>query len=164
MYTLYYTTRSYTSESTSLLPRIALEEIGAPYEIVEVELLPSPPAWYLAINPHGKIPSLEIKGASGEGSVVVYPSAAILFHLGENHPDSGLLPGSAREKSVCFRRMFDMAEMLQSAYMMYFYPRRFTADEQFAAASAHSARVESRKSVSRALELDAIAPITAKAD
>jgi hypothetical protein len=34
MYTLYYTARSYTSESTSMIPHIALEEIGAPYEIV----------------------------------------------------------------------------------------------------------------------------------
>ncbi len=47
MYTLYYTARSYTSESTSMIPHIALEEIGAPYEIVEVEIEPSPPDWYL---------------------------------------------------------------------------------------------------------------------
>lgn len=62
MYTLYYTTRSYTTESTSLVARIALEEIGAAYEVVEVELAPAPPDWYLDINPHGKIPSLVAAG------------------------------------------------------------------------------------------------------
>jgi glutathione S-transferase len=43
MYTLYYTTRSYTTEATSLIPRIALEETGAEYDVVEVELRPSSP-------------------------------------------------------------------------------------------------------------------------
>jgi len=85
MYTLYYTARSYTSESTSMIPHIALEEIGAPYEIVEVELEPSPPDWYLQLNPHGKIPTLIDRGGAEVDDTVVYPSAAILFYLADRH-------------------------------------------------------------------------------
>ena len=130
MYTLYYTTRTYTTESTSLVPRIALEEIGVPYDVVEVELQPTPPDWYLEFNPHGKIPSLEVNTSEVSTPVVVYPSAAILFYLAESHPESSLLPRTALERAICYRGMFDMAEMLQSAYMMFFYPRRFSTDER----------------------------------
>lgn len=130
MYTLYYTTRSYTSESTSLIPRIALEEIGVGYEVIEVELEPEPPDWYLAINPHGKIPSLTERRSGWDHEVVIYPSAAILFYLADNHPESALLPTKERERGLCHRMMFDMAEMLQNAYMMFFYPDRFSADDK----------------------------------
>ncbi|MCP4328115.1 MAG: glutathione S-transferase family protein [Alphaproteobacteria bacterium] len=124
MYTLYYTTRSYTHESTALVARIALEEVDATYEVVEVELKPAPPDWYLAQNPHGKIPSLV------DGDIVVYPSAAILFHLADKHPSTALCPAvGSTARGLCYRHMFDMAEMVQGAYMMAYYPARYSTDE-----------------------------------
>ena len=97
MYRLFYTTRSYTTESTSLIPRIALEEIGAPYEVVEVELDPAPPGWYLEVNPHGKVPALI---DPEPGAPPVYPSAAILLHLADRHPEAGLLPAAGAARAV----------------------------------------------------------------
>ncbi len=129
MYTLYYTTRSYTTESTSLIPRIALEEIGVDYKVIEVELEPAPPDWYLAINPHGKLPSLIERREDWAREAVVYPSSAILLYLANIHPEAALFPATEREKGHGYRTMFDMAEMLQSAFMMFFYPERFSTME-----------------------------------
>lgn len=129
MYRLYYTTRSYTAESTSLIPRIALEEVGADYEVIEVELEPTPPDWYLAINPHGKIPSLLEARSDWPQDAVVYPSSAILLYLADNHPEAALFPTDARDRAAAYQAMFDMAEMLQSAFIMFFYPARFSTSE-----------------------------------
>lgn len=128
MYTLYYTTRSYTTESTALIPRIALEETAAGYDVAEVELEPTPPDWYLAINPHGKIPTLVDQRRQWDRQLIVYPSSAILFHLARNHPDAMLLPTSEVAKAEVYKAMFDMAEMLQSVYMLFFYPERYSTD------------------------------------
>lgn len=137
MYTLYYTTRSYTTEGTSLIPRIALEETGAEYDVVEVELMPSPPDWYLSLNPHGKLPSL-VDRRPGAGETIVFPSAAILCHLADAHPEAHLLPHPGTpERALCYRSLFDMAEMLNSSYMMNSYPERFSTDPGHAAQIAH---------------------------
>ncbi|MCH8925956.1 MAG: glutathione S-transferase family protein [Proteobacteria bacterium] len=137
MYTLYYTTRSYTTEATSLIPRIALEETGAEYDVVEVELMPSPPDWYLSHNPHGKLPSL-VDRRPGAGETIVFPSAAILCHLADAHPEAHLLPPPGTpERALCYRSLFDMAEMLNSSYMMNSYPERFSTDPGHAAQIAH---------------------------
>ncbi|MCH8000797.1 MAG: glutathione S-transferase family protein [Proteobacteria bacterium] len=137
MYTLYYTTRSYTTEATSLIPRIALEETGAEYDVVEVELMPSPPDWYLSLNPHGKLPSL-VDRRPGAGETIVFPSAAILCHLADAHPEAHLLPPPGTpERALCYRSLFDMAEMLNSSYMMNSYPERFSTDPGHAAQIAH---------------------------
>jgi glutathione S-transferase len=128
MYRLYYTTRSYTTESTSLIARIALEEIGAKYDVVEVELDPTPPDWYLMINPHGKVPSLTGIQTDGASGGVIYPSSAILLYLAHRHPEAALFPTNDHDRADGYRVMFDMAEMLQNAFMMFFYPERFSTD------------------------------------
>lgn len=129
MYTLFYTTRSYTREPTSLIPRVALEEIGVDYKVTEVELEPVPPDWYLATNPHGKVPSLIETRPAWTQDAVIYPSSAILLSLAHNHPEAGLFPENACDRADAYRAMFDMAEMLQSALIMFFYPDRFFASE-----------------------------------
>lgn len=133
MYTLYYTTRSYTTESTALIPRIALEEIGAGYDVAEVELTPAPPEWYLAINPRGKIPSLIERRPGRQPDAVVFPSSAILLYLADNHPDAALFPADDVERAHGYRTLLDMAELVQSAFVMFFYPERFSTNEDHAA-------------------------------
>ncbi|MDP1717964.1 MAG: glutathione S-transferase N-terminal domain-containing protein, partial [Burkholderiales bacterium] len=66
----------------------ALEEIGAEYEYVKVDLFKGEgrsPA-YLAINPAGKVPVLV------DGDFTLTESVAILNYLGEKFPASGLAP------------------------------------------------------------------------
>jgi glutathione S-transferase len=61
-----------------------LEELGEPYEFVEVKL--RSPEMY-ALNPSGKAPALV------DGDLVVTDSAAICAYLGDKHADRGM--GSA---------------------------------------------------------------------
>ena len=77
-----------------------LEEVGAPYEFVEVDLKRGQhrePA-FLALNPAGKVPVLY------DGGTIVTESAAICMHLAERHPESGLLPPAGTpERSEFYR-------------------------------------------------------------
>ncbi|MVA96725.1 glutathione S-transferase family protein [Nitratireductor sp. CAU 1489] len=60
-----------------------LEELGEPYEFVEVKIR-SPEAF--ALNPSGKVPMLV------DGETVVTDSAAICCYLAEKHADKGMGP------------------------------------------------------------------------
>jgi len=68
--------------------RFALEEIGAPYELVSVDLAKgeSRTADFKRLNPHGKVPVLL------DGDFALPESDAILWYLGEKYPDANLLP------------------------------------------------------------------------
>ena len=127
MYSLYYTTRSYTSESTALIPRIALEEIGTPYHVTEVELDPNAPDWFLKLNPHGKIPTLTVSEQNGP-AFHIYPSPAILLYLANAHPEANLLPKSDSGRARCFTNLFDMVEMLHSGFMRCFFTERYSSE------------------------------------
>ena len=68
-----------------------LEELGQPYEFVEVKLR-SPEAY--ALNPSGKVPILI------DGELTVTDSAAICVYLADKHADKGMgaNPGVVREE------------------------------------------------------------------
>jgi len=78
----------------------ALEEVGAEYEYVEVDIMHGQgrEPWFLKINPGGKIPVLD------DGGTIITESAAICMHLAEKYPASRLLPpvGSA-ERTECYK-------------------------------------------------------------
>lgn len=80
----------------------ALEEIGALYEFIEVDLKRGAhrePA-FLALNPAGKVPVLDDDGT------IVTESAAICMHLAERYPESGLLSAAGTpERTECYRWM-----------------------------------------------------------
>lgn len=78
----------------------ALEEVGAEYEYVEVDLKRGEgrKPWFLAINPAGKVPVLI------DGDQVITESAAICLHLAEKFPASRLLPpAGSPERTECFK-------------------------------------------------------------
>jgi GST-like protein len=73
---------------------IALEELGAPYEVHAVDLKAGEqkePA-FLAINPNGRIPAIVDDGFA------VFESGAILLYLAEKF--GGLLPAAAQGRSI----------------------------------------------------------------
>lgn len=118
---------SYTISSSAMGAHAALEEIGAPYALDYVDLeVPRSPE-YLRLNPQGKVPVL-IDESDPAAPQVIYQSAAILLHLADKHPEAALapVPGSAA-RGLCYQWLFFMAEVLQPAYMLHFYPERFTA-------------------------------------
>ncbi len=74
--------------SCSQASHFALEEAGADYEIVNVNLAggeQTRPA-YLAINPKGRVPAL----ATAQGVITETP--AILLYVAQTHPQAGLAP------------------------------------------------------------------------
>jgi len=78
----------------------ALEEVGATYEYVEVDVIHGQgrEPWFLKINPAGKVPVLDDNGT------IITESAAVCMHLAEKYPESHLLPppGSA-ERTECYK-------------------------------------------------------------
>lgn len=78
----------------------ALEEVGADYEYVEVDLKrgEAREPWFLAINPAAKVPVLIDAGT------VISESAAICMHLGDTYSKSGLMPRLATPaRTECYK-------------------------------------------------------------
>jgi glutathione S-transferase len=78
----------------------ALEEVGAQYEYVEIDLMRSEgrEPKFLEINPAGKVPVLD------DGGTIITESAAICMHIAENYPQSRLLPAAGTlERSQCYK-------------------------------------------------------------
>ena len=74
--------------SIALAAHIALEETGAPYEVVWLDFKSGEqrgPA-YAAINPKGRVPALETPHG------VLTETPAILDYLAAIHPEAGLMP------------------------------------------------------------------------
>jgi len=95
----------------SLRAAWALEEAGADYDYVKVDLMKGQgrSADFLAINPGGKVPALLDEGQ------VITESGAILTHIGERHPGSGLIPGlgSPKRRAACFEWLFFVLSELE---------------------------------------------------
>lgn len=74
--------------------RWALEEVGQPYEVRLVPHAAMKAPEHLALHPFGQIPTYE------EGSLSLFETGSIVFHLAEQH--AGLLPADrdARARAV----------------------------------------------------------------
>lgn len=80
---LYYVPRTRAGR-----PRWLLEELEVPYELVRLDVgaKENRTPEYLAIHPHGAVPSLV------DGAVTIHESAAICLYLADKHIDKGLAP------------------------------------------------------------------------
>jgi glutathione S-transferase len=83
MLTLYF-----APGSSSMAPHVALHEIGVPFEsrVVSFACKETRSPEFLAINPRGKVPVLDV------GGHLLTEVAGILFYLARRHPEAGLLP------------------------------------------------------------------------
>jgi glutathione S-transferase len=112
----------YHPSDASLMPHIFLEELGVPFQLELVDRsrnAQKSPA-YLKLNPNGLIPVLE------DGDLVVYETPAILLHLADTHPQSGLMPAlGTRERAHVYQWMVWMSNTLQANLVLYFYAERY---------------------------------------
>ena len=78
----------YSPQSRAARPRWLLEEIGAPYELVRLNLAAGEQRkpQYLAVNPNGTVPTLV------DGELTLFESAAICQYLADKFPDQRLAP------------------------------------------------------------------------
>lgn len=78
----------------------ALEEVGAQYDYVEVDVMRGAgrKPWFLEINPAGKVPVLEDDGR------IITESAAICMHLAAKYPKTRLMPPDGTpERTECYK-------------------------------------------------------------
>ena len=78
--------------------RWALEEVGQAYEVRLVSFKAMKEAAHRALHPFGQIPTYE------EGTLVLFESGAIVFHIAERH--DGLLPIGANPRARAITWMF----------------------------------------------------------
>ena len=126
-------TLHYHPGNASLIAHIVLEEIGAPFalEFVDREQAAHKSKAYLALNPNGLIPVL-VDDARGNGGapLVLYETAAICMHLADLHPAVALLPPLATvERAHAYKWIVWLANTLQPALVVYFYPERWADDD-----------------------------------
>lgn len=99
-------------KSRSSMVHWMLEEVGAPYRVVDMpwETQATRQPEFLAVNPMGKIPTIQHRG------VTVTETAAIIAYLADAFPQAGLAPepGSA-ERGTYYRWLFFGAGPLEAA-------------------------------------------------
>ena len=99
---------NYFRSSTSFRVRIALAMKGLDYDYVAWHLRKGEQrsGEYLALNPQGGVPTLELDAEEQGGGRRITQSMAILEYLEETHPEPPLLPadplGRARVRSLAY--------------------------------------------------------------
>jgi glutathione S-transferase len=119
----------YALGSAAMGTRVMLEEIGAPYELIQSTIAmdePRPPE-QLAINPNGWVPVL----VWDEGAM--YECASITVFLCDRHADAKLAPAiDDPERGLYLQTLVYFASSVQNAFQLNYYPDRFAdspADE-----------------------------------
>lgn len=95
--------------SRGRIARWMLEEVGADYRTEVLQYGPEMKSEsFLAVNPMGKVPTIQHRG------VVVTEAAAICAYLADAFPEAGLAPPAA-ERGAYYRWMFFVAGPLEAA-------------------------------------------------
>ncbi len=115
----------YAPGACSLAVHIALEETGAPYETVRLDLAKGDQRApeFLSVNERGRVPALY------EDGWVLTEASAILRHLARAHPEAGLMPDEPRHAALADEWLGWLATAHQVAYAQVRRPERYAADE-----------------------------------
>lgn len=122
--------------SASTAAHCMLEEVGAPYEFVAVDISGDTrdPA-YLKLNPHGRVPTLVVDGRP------MFECAAICAFLADRHPAAGLAPAvDAPERASYMQWVVYLTNTVQELMLQMFYPERCTTHPDEAPHIAQKAR------------------------
>ena len=114
----------YAPDNASLIVRLALEELGAPYATVLVDrrARAQKSAAYLAINPAGLIPVLETPDGP------VFETGAILLWLADRHGALVPAPGDPG-RAAALKWLFFLSNTLHPALRMIFYPDQYAGTD-----------------------------------
>lgn len=134
MYTLYF-----SPGAASMLPHLLLLETGAPHELRRVDTASGEQrsAEYLRLNPNGHVPTLIVDGKP------CAETAALLLLLCERHPEAGLAPAvDAPERAAFLQGVLYLANTLQPAFRLWFYPADAGAVDEATLKQALRVRIE----------------------
>jgi len=127
--------------SSSLAPMAVLEETGAAYEAVRVDIETGEnfsPA-YMKIHPYGRVPALKLPGGGA-----VFESAGLVMFLADQHPGAGLAPAPhAPERAAYYQWLLFMADSLYPSYNRFYRCERYAASAQ-AQAEVRDSAVQTR--------------------
>jgi glutathione S-transferase len=135
MYKLFW-----SKSAGSMAPEVLLEEIGAEYEKVEVDLAAEAnrSAEFLAVNPMGQVPALVLP----DGTLMT-ESAAMVLHICDRHPEAKLAPPAGSPESARFQRwLVYMAASLYNADLRLYHSDQMTTDAAGTAGIEMSARAD----------------------
>jgi glutathione S-transferase len=112
----------YSPGSCSFAPHAVLREIGLAFELRKFPTAErsnySPE--YLAVNPKGRIPALQIDGFT------LTENPAILAYLGRKYPEAGLYPATGDEDEArCLELLAWSSNTVHVAYAQILRPERF---------------------------------------
>ncbi|ACA18150.1 Glutathione S-transferase domain [Methylobacterium sp. 4-46] len=115
----------YSPGACSLAPHVALEETGAPFEPVRVNLAAGEQrqASYLAINQKGRVPAL------AEGAWVLTENPAVLRYIARRFPEAGLWPEDPRGEAACAEWLAWLASTVHVAYAHVRRAERYAGEE-----------------------------------
>ena len=123
----------YMPSTASLAVHWMLIELGAPFELelVDFQAGAQRSPEFLKLNPSGRVPVLVVDGAPHA------EVAALLMLLAERHPAAGFSPaiGSA-ERADYLQWMLFLANTLQPAFRVWFYPDEPAGPDQVAVVQA----------------------------
>lgn len=117
----------YSPGSCSLAVHIVLNEIGQPFELRKFATSERAnySEEYLAINPKGRIPALQIDGFT------LTETPAILGYLGRRFPDAKLYPNEGGEAEArCLELLAWSSNTVHVAFAQVFRPERFVPNEE----------------------------------
>lgn len=105
--------------TAAIPPQTVLEEIGAPYEPVLLNLAAKQheQTAYKKLNPNGRIPTLV------DGDFVIFETAAICQYLCDKHPEAKLVPPAGTPvKGRFYQWLTYMTNTLQVGFLDWFHP------------------------------------------
>lgn len=120
MYTLYW-----APGTAAMAPQAVLEEIGAPYEMVKLDIASRQheQAAYKTLNPNGRIPTLVHDGFA------IFETAAICQYLSDLHPEAQLSPPVGMQlRGRYYQWLTYMTNTLQVGFIDWFHPDWTFAD------------------------------------
>lgn len=126
-------------DTAALIVRLALEELGQPYEAVPIRRAEGAldSAAYRRLNPTGLIPVLETPDGP------IFETAAILLWLGERHGALAPAPGNA-SRAEFLKWLFFLSNTLHADLIRLFHPERYIGPDpalQAGLAACHAVRV-----------------------
>lgn len=116
----------YSPGACSLAPHIALEEAGADFDTRRVRLAEGDNRKpdYLAVNPRGFVPALEVDGK------VITENIAVLTYIAGRYPEARLLPfDNPLALARALEQMAFLSASVHVAFAQVWRAQRFTGDE-----------------------------------